>query len=79
MRLISQSGIYDINYERALIEKDEGYVITLIDGQRYVMGTYSKPERAEQVMYLLHRKYNLNSGQGVFKFPKDSEVLDVDA
>ena len=73
MRLISQSGIYDINYERAIIEKDDCYVIALIDGQRYVMGTY-KPERAEQVMYRLHRKYNLNSGQGVFKFPTDSEV-----
>lgn len=60
MRLISQSGDYDIPYESSTVVRVGELIFayfTNYDSNRIVMGNYSTCEKAEKVMEMLHNVY----------------------
>jgi hypothetical protein len=76
MRLISQNGKVDVNYEKCVLLAGEKYIEAKCgDDKYYMLATYSKCEDVDKAMERLHHKYELCSGKGVFKFPTDSEVV----
>jgi hypothetical protein len=74
MRLISQGGRTDINYEKCVLRISEVIVEAICDGAKYFLAEYSTPQKLDTVISRLHDRYKLCSGKGIFYFPKDSEV-----
>ena len=57
MRIISQSGIFDIPYEMAVICVEYESVIAKVGDERYAMGNYSTEEKAVKAMKMLIDTY----------------------
>lgn len=80
MRLISQTGDYDIPYELSVVNRVEEIIVAYSANYKYkviVMGTYSTSEKAEKVMERLHRTYGkavTYTNVSEFRFPKDDDV-----
>lgn len=80
MRLISQTGDYDMPYESSAIARADGLIVAYsvnYISKRIVMGMYSTEEKAKKVMEMLHRAYHdavTHDNVSAFRFPKDDEV-----
>lgn len=57
MRIISQSGRFDIPYENAVVYAEYESVIAKVGDERYVMGKYSTEEKAVKAMEMLREAY----------------------
>lgn len=57
MRIISQSGRFDIPYENAVVYVEYESVISKVGDERYVMGKYSTEEKAIKSMEMLRETY----------------------
>lgn len=57
MRVISQHGNFDLPYEQIVVCHAMESVITLYNGEKYVLGEYSSKEKAYKAMEML-REYN---------------------
>ena len=57
MRIISQSGRFDIPYENAVVYLEYESVIAKVGDERYSMGNYSTEEKAVKAMKMLIEKY----------------------
>ena len=75
MRLISQNGNVDVNYKKCVLRAGENHIEARYGNDSYMLATYTRCEDVDKAMDSLHRKYTLNSGKGIFRFPKDSEVV----
>lgn len=60
MRIISQSGRFDIHYEKAVVYLEYESVIAKVGDERYAMGNYSTEEKAFKAMKMLIEKYENN-------------------
>ena len=69
MRIISQSGIFDIPYEMAVLCVEYESIIAKVGDERYAMGNYSTEEKAIEVMEHLRRSYYLRGER--YEFEKD--------
>ena len=69
MRIISQSGRFDIPYEMAVLCVEYESVIAKVGDERYAMGSYSTEEKAIEVMEHLRRSYYLRGER--YEFEKD--------
>lgn len=69
MRIISQSGRFDIPYEMAVVYVEYESVIAKVGDERYVMGEYLTEEKAIEVMEHLRRSYYLRGER--YEFEKD--------
>ena len=58
MRILSQNGIHDLNYDNVSLEIHGG-TITAHDAAKtsFLLARYSTPERAQDEMLRLHAKY----------------------
>lgn len=80
MRLISQTGDYDMPYESSVVVRVGELIFaysTNYDSNRIVMGNYSTCEKATKVMEMLHRAYHdavTHDDVSAFRFLKDNEV-----
>ena len=87
MRIISQSGRFDIPYEMAVVYVEYESVIAKVGDERYVMGKYLTKEKAVKSMQMLREKYLLYKSatneksfyeffdnHKVFQFPQDEDV-----
>lgn len=72
MRIISQSGRTDLNYDNCAIVADGNYIEARTTSQTYLMAKYSSEEKAEKVMKILHELFA--SGCKCVQFPKDEDV-----
>ena len=57
MRIISQSGRFDIPYENAVVYAEYESVIAKVGDERYAMGSYSTEEKAIKAMEILRETY----------------------
>lgn len=57
MRIISQSGRFDIPYEVAVVYVEYESVIAKVGDERYTMGNYSTEEKAVKAMEMLIDTY----------------------
>ena len=57
MRIISQSGIFDIPYEMAVLCVEYESVIAKVGDERYSMGNYSTKEKAFKAVKMLIDTY----------------------
>lgn len=57
MRIISQSGRFDIPYENAVVYVEYESVIAKVGDERYSMGKYSTEEKAFKAMKMLIETY----------------------
>ena len=69
MRIISQSGRFDIPYEMAVLCVEYESIIAKVGDERYAMGNYSTEEKAIEVMEHLRRSYYLRDER--YEFEKD--------
>ena len=69
MRIISQSGKFDIPYEMAVVYVEYESIIAKVGDERYAMGNYSTEEKAIEVMEHLRRSYYLRGER--YEFEKD--------
>ena len=69
MRIISQSGRFDIPYEMAVVFVEYESIIAKVGDERYAMGNYSTEEKAIEVMEHLRRSYYLRGER--YEFEKD--------
>ena len=69
MRIISQSGRFEIPYEMAVLCVEYESVIAKVGDERYAMGNYSTEEKAIEVMEHLRRSYYLRGER--YEFEKD--------
>lgn len=69
MRIISQTGRFDIPYEMAVVYVEYESVIAKVGDERYVMGKYLTEEKAIEVMEYLRRSYYLRGER--YEFEKD--------
>ena len=69
MRIISQSGRFDIPYEMAVLCVEYESIIAKVGDERYAMGNYSTEEKAIEVMEHLRRSYYLRGER--YEFEKD--------
>lgn len=60
MRIISQSGRFDIPYENAVVYLEYESFIAKVGDERYAMGNYSTEEKAFKAMKMLIEKYENN-------------------
>lgn len=87
MRIISQSGRFDIPYEMAVVFVEYESIIAKVGDERYAMGNYSTEEKAVKSMEMLREKYLLYKiatndksfyeffdNPKVFQFPQDDEI-----
>lgn len=72
MRIISQSGRTDLNYDNCAIVADGNYIEARTTSQTYLMAKYSSEEKTEKVMEELWKCYV--NGEDCILFPKDEEV-----
>lgn len=72
MRLVSQAGVADIPYEKAVIFHNMDGVRAVVDGREYLLGEYSNILKSQKVMEMVRE--NNFWDKDVFQFPKDSEV-----
>ncbi len=57
MRIVSQSGRFDIPYEKSVVYVEYETVIAKVGDERYSMGKYSTEEKAVKAMEMLREKY----------------------
>lgn len=57
MRIISQSGRFDIPYENAVVYVEYESIIAKVGDERYTMGNYSTEEKAVKAMKMLIDTY----------------------
>ena len=69
MRIISQSGRFDIPYEMAVVYVECESIIAKVGDERYAIGNYSTEEKAIEVMEHLRRSYYLRGER--YEFEKD--------
>ena len=60
MRIISQSGRFDIPYEVAVVYVEYESVIAKVGDERYAMGNYSTEEKAFNAMEMLMERHTDN-------------------
>ena len=60
MRIISQSGRFDIPYEAAVVYVEYESIIAKVGDERYAMGNYSTEEKAFKVMEMLMERHTDN-------------------
>ena len=72
MRIISQSGRTDLNYDNCAIVADGNYIEARTTSQTYLMAKYSSEEKTEKVMDFLYKCYF--DGCKYVLFPKDKDV-----
>lgn len=60
MRVISQDGIVDLPYEKAVLYAEYEIVIAKVGDERCVIGIYSTEEKAIKAMEMLREAYNNN-------------------
>lgn len=83
MRVISQHGNVDLPYEQIVVCHAMESVLSLYNGEKYVLGEYSSKEKSYKAMEMLreawineaieftHGIYHRNI---VFQFPQDDEI-----
>ncbi len=87
MRIISQSGRFDIPYENAVVYLEYESVIAKVGDERYAMGKYSTEEKAFKAMEMLREVflkfstatnrdnfYEFFNEPKVYQFPQDEEI-----
>ena len=87
MRIISQSGRFDIPYENAVVYVEYESVIANVGDERYSMGKYSTEEKAVKAMEMLREVflkfstatnrdnfYEFFDEPKVYQFPQDEEI-----
>lgn len=87
MRIISQSGRFDIPYEMAVVCVEYESVIAKVGDERYSMGKYSTEEKAFKAMEMLREVflkfstatnrdnfYEFFNEPKVYQFPQDEEI-----
>ena len=60
MRIISQSGRFDIPYEMAVVYVEYESIIAKVGDERYAMGNYSTEEKAFKAMEMLRERHTDN-------------------
>ena len=60
MRIISQSGRFDIPYEMAVVCVEHESIIAKVGDERYVMGNYSTEEKVFKAMEMLRERHTDN-------------------
>lgn len=60
MRIISQSGRFDIPYEMAVLCVEYESVIAKVGDERYAMGSYSTEEKVVKAMEMLRERHTDN-------------------
>ena len=60
MRIISQSGRFDIPYEMAVVYVEYESIIAKVGDERYAMGNYSTEEKAVKAMEMLMERHTDN-------------------
>ena len=60
MRIISQSGRFDIPYEVAVVYVEYESIIAKVGDERYSMGNYSTEEKAFKAMEMLMERHTDN-------------------
>lgn len=75
MRIISQTGMIDLPYDKAVLLDDGSgeirCVLIMAGSQLDMIAKYSTPEIARNVMQNLHKQYT--TGSKVFRFPREGE------
>ena len=78
MRLISQSGEFDVPYEIAALSRVENIIrvyVPIVGEKGTIMAVYSTNEKAQKVMEMICNVYpEFEKANIVFRFPKDDEV-----
>lgn len=88
MRVISQSGRFDLPYEQIYVYRNDDDVECRMCGNKdnwVLLGHYSSPEKAEKAMEMLRNEYHgykvkevYREGteyyHPIFQFPADEEV-----
>lgn len=74
MRIISQSGRFDIPYENAVVYVEYESVIAKVGDERYAMGKYSTEEKAVKTMEMSVSEFADYGESGIFRFPQDDEI-----
>jgi hypothetical protein len=80
VRLISQSGEFDVPYEIAALSRTGNIIrvyVPIVGEKGTVMATYSTEEKAKKAMEMLCIGYHeavTYDNVSVFRFPKDDEV-----
>lgn len=72
MRIVSQSGNTDLNYDKCDITITDGFIEARTHIQEYLMAKYSSEAKAKKVMKILHDLYA--SGCKSVQFPKNEDV-----
>lgn len=57
MRLVSQAGVSDIPYEKAVIFHNMDGVRAVVDGREYLLGEYSNILKSQKVMKMVRDAY----------------------
>lgn len=57
MRVISQSGNYDLPYEHIVVRHEMEYVMAVHKEKEYVLGKYSSDDKAIKAMEMLREAY----------------------
>ena len=76
MRIISQNGNTDLNYDNCVIVIDENIIEARVGDEIYNLAMYSSEETAKQVFKRLHNRYlssniGLDNSQVIFRFPNE--------
>lgn len=75
MRIISQTGMMDIPYDKAVLldggRGEIGCALIMAGSQLEIIAKYSTPEIARNIMQNLHKQYA--DGSKVFRFPREGE------
>ena len=80
MRLISQSGEFDVPYEITSLSRTGNIIIAyvpIVGEKGTIMARYSTDGKAKKVMEMLNRAYHdavTHDNVSAFRFPKDDEV-----
>jgi hypothetical protein len=76
MRIISQNGNTDLNYDNCVVVVDENIIEARVGDEIYNLAMYSSEETAKQVFKRLHNRYlssniGLDNSQVIFRFPNE--------
>lgn len=71
MRIISQSGLVDVNYEKCVLEVYENHIKAIVGDKHYNLAQYPNYERVKEVMKDLHCYWEHYSCNRTFRFPEN--------
>lgn len=76
MRIISQNGKTDLNYDMCTVVITENVIEARVGDKTYNLAMYSSEESAKRVLKRVHNRYlssniSLDNSQVIFRFPNE--------